>query len=295
MLALASAACRYAQDDLRPLDGGGLRHAGLVTRELDARRSERSCSPVIIFVYRAMPTVGHGYTWCTLDVLGFDEAFQGVLRQTGAGWRSSACGCSEADHRCSVAQVLLWLAIARRPVAAGVRPVHSACTTGPSNIRLRRPHHRHHRHGAASPFAQLSMIPLLTLIAIYAPAGHRATWFALMASLMNLALVAGQLQTKYLNEIFVVGRGDYTALGAAVDRGAAPGFVLPVGAIIRLAGALCETDRTSYFLPTGRAGAEPPWRLQEDDAFIARAPPGLPERPIAGKISAPGRSSCNSA
>ena len=31
---------------------------------------------------------------------------------------------------------------------------------------------------AASPFAQLSMIPLLTLIAFYAPAGHRATWFA---------------------------------------------------------------------------------------------------------------------
>ena len=46
---------------------------------------------------------------------------------------------------------------------------------------------------------ELSMIPLLTLIAIYAPAGHRATWFALMASLMNLALVAGALQTKYLN------------------------------------------------------------------------------------------------
>ena len=35
----------------------------------------------------------------------------------------------------------------------------------------------------ASPFAQLSMIPLLTLIAYYAPAGRRATWFALMASL----------------------------------------------------------------------------------------------------------------
>jgi hypothetical protein len=46
---------------------------------------------------------------------------------------------------------------------------------------------------AASPFTQLSMIPLLTLIAFYAPTGHRATWFALMASLMNLALVAGQL------------------------------------------------------------------------------------------------------
>ena len=45
------------------------------------------------------------------------------------------------------------------------------------------------------------MIPMLTLIALYAPAGHRATWFPLMASLMNLALVAGQLPTKYLNEL----------------------------------------------------------------------------------------------
>ena len=50
-------------------------------------------------------------------------------------------------------------------------------------------------------------MPLLTLTAYYAPPGHRATWFALMASLMNIALVAGQLQTKYLNDIFVVGRG----------------------------------------------------------------------------------------
>ena len=65
---------------------------------------------------------------------------------------------------------------------------------------------------AASPFAQLSMIPLLTLIAFYAPAGHRATWFALMASLMNMALVAGQLQTKYLNHIFVVQRANTPSL-----------------------------------------------------------------------------------
>ena len=66
---------------------------------------------------------------------------------------------------------------------------------------------------ASSPFAQLSMVPLLTLIAYYAPPGHRATWFALMASLMNIAVVASQLQTKYLNDIFVVGRGQYAELG----------------------------------------------------------------------------------
>ena len=86
---------------------------------------------------------------------------------------------------------------------------------------------------AASPFAQLSMIPLLTLIAYYAPAGHRATWFALMASLMNLALVAGQLQTKYLNQIFVVDRGQYDALGPLlIVVGSALGLHhLPIGAI----------------------------------------------------------------
>ncbi len=57
---------------------------------------------------------------------------------------------------------------------------------------------------ASSPFLQLSMIPLLTLCAIYAPQKRRATWFALMGSLMNLALVAAALQTKYLNQVFVI-------------------------------------------------------------------------------------------
>src|SRR6185312_6869431 len=83
----------------------------------------------------------------------------------------------------------------------------------------------------ASPFVQLSMIPLLTLTAFYAPPGHRATWFALMASFMNLALVAGQLQTKYLNQIFVIDRGSYGELGPILITAAALGFLIPIGAI----------------------------------------------------------------
>jgi hypothetical protein len=75
------------------------------------------------------------------------------------------------------------------------------------------------------------MVPLLTLTAYYAPPGHRATWFALMASLMNLALVAGQLQTKYLNDIFVVGRGQYAELGPLLVWAVALSFIIPVGAI----------------------------------------------------------------
>ena len=52
-----------------------------------------------------------------------------------------------------------------------------------------------------------------------------------MASLMNLALVAGQLQTKYLNEAFVVQRGDYGELGPLLITAVALGFVIPIAAI----------------------------------------------------------------
>ena len=52
-----------------------------------------------------------------------------------------------------------------------------------------------------------------------------------MASLMNMALVAGQLQTKYLNEVFVVQRGDYGELGPLLITAAALGLVIPLAAI----------------------------------------------------------------
>jgi hypothetical protein len=84
---------------------------------------------------------------------------------------------------------------------------------------------------ATSPFAQLSMVPVLTLVAIYAQAGHRATWFALMASLMNLALQAGALQSKYLNLIFPIERGSYDNLPPLVVTVMVVSLVLPLAAI----------------------------------------------------------------
>ena len=179
-----------------------------------------SCPSIIIFAFRATPSVGDGYFWWTLDVLKFDEAFYGTLRQTAAIIAIAAMWAfSKQSTEYSVTKVLLWLAIAGTILSL-------------PNIGLF--YALHHWTEAtfgfgaraiavidaatASPFVQLSMIPLLTLTAFYAPAGHRATWFALMASLMNMALVAGQLQTKYLNQLFVVGRGDYSELAAACHR-----------------------------------------------------------------------------
>lgn len=206
-----------------------------VTRELDAKtRRAILFASIIIFAFRATPSVGDGYFWWTLDVLKFDEAFYGSLRQTAAIIAIVAMWTfSKQLTEYSVTKVLFWLAVA------------GAILSLPNIGLFFGLHHWTEQTfgfgaraiavidaAAASPFAQLSMIPLLTLIAFYAPEGHRATWFALMASLMNLALVAGQLQTKYLNHIFVVHRGEYSELGPLLITAAVLGFILPMGAIL---------------------------------------------------------------
>jgi BT1 family len=206
-----------------------------VTRELDAKtRRAILFTSIVIFAFRATPAVGDGYFWWTLDVLKFDEAFYGMLRQTAAIIGLVALWLfSKQLTEYSVTKVLFWLAVAGTILSL-------------PNIGLY--YGLHHWTEAtfgfgaraiavvdaatASPFVQLSMIPLLTLTAFYAPAGHRATWFALMASLMNMALVAGQLQTKYLNQLFVVGRGDYSELGALLLIAAGLGLVIPLAAIV---------------------------------------------------------------
>ena len=206
-----------------------------VTRDLDAKtRRAILFATIIIFAFRAGPGVGDGYFWWTLDVLKFDEAFYGTLRQTAAIIAIAVMWIfSKQLTEYSVTKVLLWLAIAGAILSLpniglyfGVHHwTEAAFGFGARTIAIV-------DAATTSPFAQLSMIPLLTLIAFYAPAGRRATWFALMASLMNLALVAGQLQTKYLNQAFPVLRGDYDQLGILLIIAAVLGFALPIGAII---------------------------------------------------------------
>jgi hypothetical protein len=186
-----------------------------VTSDIDqTTRTRIAFAAIIIFAFRAVPGVGDGYTWFMIDVLKFDEGFFGILGQIGAGVAIVAAWMfSDVVTRKPVAQVLLWLtvlaAILSLPslllVFDGYRYTEEIFGVGARGIAL-------FDTVATSPFAQLSMIPLLTLVAVYAPAGRRAIWFALMASLMNLALVAGALQTKYLNMIFEINRGAYDNL-----------------------------------------------------------------------------------
>ena len=169
-----------------------------VTAEVDVETRQRILyAAIVIFAFRSAPGIGAGYQWFTIDRLGFDEAFFGVLSQIGAVIGLLAAWLlSDSITRQPVARLMLWLTILGALLAIpNIILVnewyHWTAETigmGPRQIAIL-------DAAAQSPLIQVSMIPMLTLIAIYAPAGHRATWFALMASLMNLALVAGQLMT----------------------------------------------------------------------------------------------------
>jgi hypothetical protein len=181
-----------------------------------------------------MPSVGEGFTWFSIDVLGFSEGLFGLLQQTGAAIGLVALWLlSDAVTKQPVERVLLWLTL----LGAALMPPNLVLTferhrwteatfgQGAGSIAII-------DAAASSPLAQISMIPLLTLIAVNAPAGQRATSFALMASLMNLALVAGSPATKHLNIAFGIDRGFHAQLPALVSAVAAVGLIMPLGAIL---------------------------------------------------------------
>ena len=106
---------------------------------------------------------------------------------------------------------------------------------------------------------------------------------------MNLALVAGQLQTKYLNEIYVVGRGAYENLPYIVMWSIAIGFVVPLAAIFAfgrlaaLAGrieALTSVGARGYLAPDRNSNAHerPVSSLDTVVQEIAAEMRGMPDR-----------------
>jgi hypothetical protein len=165
----------------------------------------------VIFLFRATPGVGQGYSYWAIDALGFDQRFLGLLAQVG-----------------SIVSLLGLIAfrkpIARKPVSVTLGWVIVAGTVlSVPNIGLFYGLHDWLGISArtlafidttiSAPLGQLTMVPLLVLCAKAAPRGAEATMFAIMASLMNLALSASELGTRYLNTAFAVTQQDYSNLG----------------------------------------------------------------------------------
>jgi len=197
---------------------------------------------IVIFVYRAMPSVGPALQWWEIDVLKFDEAFFAKLAMIGGGialagmWFSSKFIINQ-----SISKVLIWLTIIGTvlslPILGMYYDLHTILGIDARTVALV-------DTAIASPFEYIAGVLMLTLVAIYAPEGKKGTWFALMASLMNIALSAGGLFSKYLNKLFVITReiktdgvvttqADYSELGILLWVVILVGFIVPIVTIMK--------------------------------------------------------------
>jgi len=213
---------------------------GQILRSLSPdKRREIIGLAVIIFVFRAMPTAGAGAGWWQIDVLGFDEAFFGSLRQIAAllaiagmialrGWMTrrpipylvvflSVYGAMMMIPFISMYYGLHEWTEAR--FGFGARAIAMVDTM------------------ADSPLGQVAMIPMLAWIAKEAPKNQKATYFAVMAAFTNLALSASQLGTKYLNNVFMIERGRYDELGVLMITVALITLIFPIMTVVLIISA----------------------------------------------------------
>jgi hypothetical protein len=183
---------------------------GLLLQRVGISRGVAVAS-IVIFLFRATPSVGQGYSYFAIDRLGFDPRFLGLLAQVSSVL--SLAGL--LVFRKSIVQrpvsfTLGWVVVAGvilyLPNIGLFYGVHEWLGVSARTFALI-------DTTISAPLGQLTMVPMLILIAKTAPRGAEATMFAIMASLMNLALSASQLFTQYLNDLFQVTQQDYSNLG----------------------------------------------------------------------------------
>ena len=205
----------------------------LQTLSPDKRREIMGLA-VIIFVFRAMPTAGAGAGWWQIDVLGFDEAFFGTLRQIAAllaiagmfalrGWMTRrpipylVVFLSVYGAMMMIPFISMYYGLHEWTEATfgfGARTIAMVDTM------------------ADSPLGQVAMIPMLAWIAKEAPKNQKATYFAVMAAFTNLALSASQLGTKYLNKVFMIERSRYDELGVLMITVALITLIFPIMTVV---------------------------------------------------------------
>ena len=164
----------------------------------------------IIFIFRAVPLPGAGWTWFQIDELGFDEQFLAILAFiTSLLALIGLIVLRPLMARKSIAQVVVLLTLAAGVLSLpnlalyfGLHEWTAAYTGGVVDARFIAVLDT----AIESPLGQVAMVPMLAWIARNAPSHLKATFFAVMASFTNMALSASSLGTKYLNEYFVVTR-----------------------------------------------------------------------------------------
>jgi hypothetical protein len=179
--------------------------------DLDPRaRQTLVGTAVVIFVFRATPSTGPGVSWWMIDELKFDGQFFSVLSLIGStltlfGMFAFRRFMAERPITYVIGFLTLAgfvLSLPTLGMSMGMHVWTAQVTGGVVDARFIALVDT----ALESPLGQIAMIPMLAWIANAAPSNLKATYFAVMASFTNLALSAGQLGTKYVNQWFTITR-----------------------------------------------------------------------------------------
>lgn len=163
-----------------------------------------------IFLFRTNIDAGPALTWYYMDVWKFTPLFLGTLRTVGYAASVIAMFAfrNMLIDRTKLTRVLIALTVGLLILALPDILIFYGHTFGIS------PRHLVLADSAgADALAQAAMIPLGVIVAFSAPEEGKVTYLALVASLMNLALLLSSLVSKFLNSVYPVSRGSYANLG----------------------------------------------------------------------------------
>jgi hypothetical protein len=219
---------------------------GRLTAELSpTAKKQLFGTALVIFAFRAVPTTGAGSTWWMIDELGFDQQFlskltliSSVLTLFGMFlFRRFMAERPITDIIVALTIVMTVLSLPEIALYYGFHEwtqIHIASFIDARFIALV-------DTALESPLGQIAMIPMLAWIANSAPPQLKATYFAVMAALINLALSLSQLLTKLLNHWFIITRevkntvtgevsipADYSQLGGLFFTEMVLGFTVPM-------------------------------------------------------------------
>lgn len=162
-----------------------------------------------IFFFRLYPSTGPAGSWWGIDVLKFDATFLGNLTLTARIASLVMLGLvgrfiTKGKVRLTlgiITGITLFLSLPELAIFHGIIPVEYAKSVVLGSVIL------------DAPLGGISMVVLGIVIANYAPRTGRATYMSVLASFMNLALMGGDLVSKWLNKIYVVEQGEYSQYG----------------------------------------------------------------------------------
>jgi hypothetical protein len=166
---------------------------------------------IAIFLFRIVPSIGPAQQWFYIESLGFDANFLGTLSLMAALASFVALwGLADSITSSSIFKTMAILVglvtVLSLPDILVYYGIHEILGLSAKTLILA-------DTAMIGPIGQLSMVPLGVLIAKNAPKNARAVYISLTASLMNIALVGGDIITKKLNDIFIVTRTDFSQLG----------------------------------------------------------------------------------